>query len=98
MNRKLFTITQLNQMPQEEFPATLGEIWEETQEIALQAWLSKPFNNLEDLYQSMIAIVDRLSEIEQLALIKAHRDLGSKTKMAEASVKEQAGVGLDPLS
>ena len=35
---------------------------------------------------------------EQLALIKAHPDLGSKAKMAETSVQEQAGVGLDRLS
>ncbi|MGF1539499.1 MAG: 2-oxo-4-hydroxy-4-carboxy-5-ureidoimidazoline decarboxylase [Pleurocapsa sp.] len=92
------TITQLNQMSQEEFTAILGEIWEETPAIARQAWLSKPFGNLEDLYQSMVAIVDRLSETEQLALIQAHPDLGSKTKMAEASVQEQARVGLDRLS
>jgi 2-oxo-4-hydroxy-4-carboxy-5-ureidoimidazoline decarboxylase len=92
------TITQLNQMSQDEFTATLGEIWEETPAIAREAWLSKPFGDLEDLYQSMVAIVDRLSETEQLALIKAHPDLGSKTKMAEASVQEQAGVGLDRLS
>jgi 2-oxo-4-hydroxy-4-carboxy-5-ureidoimidazoline decarboxylase len=92
------TIKQLNQMSQEEFTATLGEIWEETPAIAREVWLSKPFSDLKDLYQSMVAIVDRLSETEQLALIKAHPDLGSKTKMAEASVREQAGVGLDRLS
>ena len=34
----------------------------------------------------------------KLALIRAHPDLGSKAKMAEASVQEQAGVGLDRLS
>ena len=39
-----------------------------------------------------------MSELEQVALIKAHPNLGSKTKMAEASVQEQAGVGLDRLS
>ena len=37
-------------------------------------------------------------EIEQkLALVRAHPDLGSKVKMAAASVQEQAGVGLDRL-
>jgi 2-oxo-4-hydroxy-4-carboxy-5-ureidoimidazoline decarboxylase len=35
---------------------------------------------------------------KQLALICAHPDLGSKLKMAEASINEQAGVGLDRLS
>ncbi|MFN5765028.1 MAG: 2-oxo-4-hydroxy-4-carboxy-5-ureidoimidazoline decarboxylase, partial [Pseudanabaena sp.] len=34
----------------------------------------------------------------QLKLICAHPDLGSKFKMAEASVQEQSTVGLDQLS
>jgi 2-oxo-4-hydroxy-4-carboxy-5-ureidoimidazoline decarboxylase len=39
-----------------------------------------------------------MSDSEQLILIRSHPDLGSKAKMAEASVKEQAGVGLDRLN
>ena len=39
-----------------------------------------------------------MTEAEKLALIQAHPDLGSKAKMAEASVSEQAGAGLDRLS
>lgn len=80
------------------FTAALGEIWEETPIIAQQAWHSKPFADLEVLYQAMVAIVNSMSELEQVTLIKAHPDLGSKTKMAESSVQEQAGVGLDRLS
>ncbi|MBE9043026.1 2-oxo-4-hydroxy-4-carboxy-5-ureidoimidazoline decarboxylase [Pleurocapsales cyanobacterium LEGE 10410] len=85
-------------MSQSEFTAALGEIWEDTPEIATQAWHSKPFENVSALYQSMVAIVNKMSKAEQLDLIQAHPDLGSKAKMAEASVKEQAGVGLDRLS
>ena len=97
MNTK-FTIAQLNQISQEEFTQALGEIWEETPEIAERAWYSKPFEDVNSLHQAMVAAVDRMSEAEQLALIKAHPDLGSKAKMADASVQEQAGVGLDRLS
>ncbi|MEM8719644.1 MAG: 2-oxo-4-hydroxy-4-carboxy-5-ureidoimidazoline decarboxylase [Cyanobacteria bacterium P01_G01_bin.39] len=93
-----YTIAQLNQMSQEEFTAALGEIWEETPDIASRAWHSKPFKDLEALYQAMVAVVNRMSDHEQLALIKAHPDLGSKAKMAEASVQEQVGIGLDRLS
>ncbi|MEM8831714.1 MAG: 2-oxo-4-hydroxy-4-carboxy-5-ureidoimidazoline decarboxylase [Cyanobacteria bacterium P01_G01_bin.19] len=85
-------------MSQPEFAAALGEIWEETPEIARQAWHSQPFTDIEALYRAMEAIVNDMSNGEQLALIKAHPDLGSKAKMAEASVQEQAGVGLDRLS
>ena len=97
MDREI-KIAQLNQMSQAEFTETLGEIWEETPQIAAQAWHDKPFKDLDTLHQAMVAVVDNMSKGEQLTLIKAHPDLGSKTKMAEASVQEQAGVGLDRLS
>lgn len=93
-----YTIAQLNQMTQSEFTEALGEIWEETPEIAQQAWRSKPFADLEALHQAMGAVVNSMSESEQIKLIKAHPDLGSKAEMADASVQEQAGAGLDRLS
>lgn len=98
MKEKQYAIAKLNNLSQEEFTAVLGEIWEETPEIAHQVWQNRPFENLEALYQAMVAVVNQMSEAKQLALIKAHPDLGSKTKMAEVSVQEQAGVGLDRLS
>ena len=98
MNNQQYAIAQLNQMSQGSFTAALGEIWEETPEIANQTWHSRPFKDIDALYQAMVAVVNNMSDAEQVALIKAHPDLGSKTKMAEASVQEQAGVGLDRLS
>ncbi|MGL4881453.1 MAG: 2-oxo-4-hydroxy-4-carboxy-5-ureidoimidazoline decarboxylase [Waterburya sp.] len=95
---KQYTLAQLNHMSQGEFTTILGEIWEETPIIAEKAWQSKPFTDLEALYQAMVVVVNNLSATEQLALIKAHPDLGSKAKMAEASIQEQAGIGLDSLS
>lgn len=85
-------------MSQEEFTSVLEEIWEETPEIVQKAWHSKPFEDMEALYQSMVDVVSNMSDRKQLALIKAHPDLGSKAKMAQASVQEQAGLGLDRLS
>jgi 2-oxo-4-hydroxy-4-carboxy-5-ureidoimidazoline decarboxylase len=46
----------------------------------------------------MVAVVKALNRDEQLTLICAHPGLGSKAKMAEASIQEQASVGLDQLS
>lgn len=95
---KQYAIAQLNQMSQVKFTAALGEIWEETPKIAELAWHSRPFEDITSLYEAMVAVVNSMDEAEQLSLIKAHPDLGTKTKMAEASVQEQAGVGLDRLS
>ena len=98
MSDRQYTLTQLNQMSQGDFTNVLGEIWESTPEIARQAWHDRPFANVDALYRAMVAIVNNMSNEEQLALIDAHPDLGAKTKMAEASIQEQAGVGLDRLS
>lgn len=97
MNNK-YSIAQLNKMSQEEFTKVLGNIWENTPEIAATCWLSRSFSDIDSLYNNMVRVVEEMSEVKQLALIKAHPDLGSKAKMAEASVQEQAGVGLDRLN
>jgi 2-oxo-4-hydroxy-4-carboxy-5-ureidoimidazoline decarboxylase len=39
-----------------------------------------------------------MTQAERLMLVRAHPDLGSKAKMADASVQEQAGAGLDRLT
>ena len=88
----------LNQMSQAEFTDALGSIFEHTPEIASEAWLSLPFDNVLQLLRTMAEVVNKMSEADQLQLICAHPDLGSKFKMAEASVQEQSTVGLDRLS
>jgi len=91
-------IANFNQKTQEEFVVVLGTIYEHTPEIAQKAWNYRPFADIATLYQKMVDIVSLMSIDEQLALIRAHPDLGSKVLMAEDSVKEQAGLGLDRLS
>jgi len=93
-----YVIATLNQMSQTEFTEALGSIFEHTPEIAAQAWRKRPFDDVTNLHQVMTAIVENMSEADQLKLIRAHPDLGSKFKMAEASVNEQSTVGLDQLS
>lgn len=94
----LYKIVELNQMSQEEFVAALGGVFEHTPAIAYRTWYQRPFADVTQLHQQMVAMVNAMSREEKLALIQAHPDLGSKAKMAEASVKEQAGVGLDRLT
>lgn len=93
-----YLITELNQMSQAEFVNALGAVFENTPNIAYRVWHQRPFANVAELHQRMVALVKSASRDEQLTLIQAHPDLGSKAKMAEASVKEQAGVGLTQLS
>lgn len=94
----MVSLNDINNMSQEEFVNNLGEIYEHTPQIASQTWQKKPFTDIENLHKSMVQVLKQMSKEEQLSLIKAHPDLGSKAKMAEASVQEQAGVGLNQLS
>jgi 2-oxo-4-hydroxy-4-carboxy-5-ureidoimidazoline decarboxylase len=89
---------QINQMSRDEFVAAFGSIFEHTPAIAERVWCDRPFADVADLHSKMAAVVWQLSQTEKLALIQSHPDLGSKTKMAEASVREQTGAGLDRLS
>ncbi|MEX0267611.1 2-oxo-4-hydroxy-4-carboxy-5-ureidoimidazoline decarboxylase [Leptolyngbyaceae cyanobacterium UHCC 1019] len=93
-----YSIADLNQMSQSEFVAALGAVFEETPAIAQKTWDHRPFADQGDLQQKMVRVVNELGKAEQLLLIQAHPNLGSKAKMAEASVEEQAVVGLDCLT
>lgn len=93
-----YTIAELNQLDQESFVIALGAVFEDTPTIAQLTWSYRPFNDREGLHQAMVRIVQGMTPEAKLALIQAHPDLGSKAKMAEASVKEQAGAGLDRLT
>ncbi|MBD1842332.1 2-oxo-4-hydroxy-4-carboxy-5-ureidoimidazoline decarboxylase [Cyanobacteria bacterium FACHB-63] len=93
-----YSLEQLNQLGQSAFTEALGEIFEQTPTIAAQTWEKRPFKDVDDLHQKMLEVVSTLTHEQQLALICAHPDLGSKAKMAEASVQEQAGAGLDRLT
>lgn len=93
----IYAIAELNALDEAAFVEILGPIFEDTPAITRQAWTYRPFENFIALYQRMTSIVNHLDLEAKLALIRAHPDLGSKAKMAEASVQEQAGVGLDRL-
>lgn len=93
-----YSLSELNQLNQPAFIEALGAVFESTPAIAGRTWYYRPFADLTDLHQQMVGVVNAMSQEEKLALIRAHPDLGSRAKMAEASVKEQAGAGLDRLT
>jgi len=92
------SLNDLNQMDQASFTEALGEIFEHTPAIAQQAWSHCPFASVEALHQGMVSVMHALPEAQQLELIRAHPDLGSKAKMTTSSVQEQSSAGLDHLT
>ena len=92
------TIGEINCLSQSEFIERLGEIFEASPWVAERAWARRPFASLDALHAAMVAEVEHASRDEQLALLRAHPDLGTRTRMSAASVGEQSGAGLDRLT
>jgi 2-oxo-4-hydroxy-4-carboxy-5-ureidoimidazoline decarboxylase len=88
----------LNAMDREAFVAVLGWIFEHSPWVAERAWELRPFSSCERLHRAMTQIVAAASAADQLALIRAHPDLGARARMSAASEGEQAGAGLDRLT
>ena len=95
-------LSQLNEMTDPQFVATLGDIFEHSPWVAEAVVDGRPFQSLRALHTAMVQAVDDAGKRAQRKLIDAHPDLAGKAAMAgdltEDSAREQAGAGLDALS
>jgi len=95
----MITLEELNALPVEEFVALLGAIFEHSPWVAERAAKARPFGSRVELLDEMRSVVQRASADEQLALIRAHPQLGARgrnrAQLTEASAKEQRRAGLD---
>jgi 2-oxo-4-hydroxy-4-carboxy-5-ureidoimidazoline decarboxylase len=92
------TIAELNGQPREQFVETVGWVFEHSPWVAERAWKKRPFVSFDDLSTKLIQEVQSSSPNEQLALLQAHPDLGTKATVSESSSAEQAEAGLDRLT
>jgi 2-oxo-4-hydroxy-4-carboxy-5-ureidoimidazoline decarboxylase len=92
------TVAELNRMDREAFTAALGWIFENSPWVAERSWAQRPFDGVAALHEAMVSEVAAADPVEQVALIRAHPDLGARARMSDASVGEQAGAGLDRLA
>lgn len=91
-------IEKINQFEREEFIETLGWVFEHSPWVAERAWHHRPFASRAHLSERMNGEVAAASMEEQLALLRAHPDLGTRAKISGGSAVEQAGAGLDRLT
>ena len=94
----MITLAELNLLPRDQFVADIGWVFEHSPWVAERAWKQRPFADLDRLHAAMSAEVERATRNEQLALLRAHPDLGTRARMSSASVGEQSGAELDCLS
>ncbi len=94
------TLADVNGFDKERFVEALGWVFEHSPWVAERAWRQRPFATLDHLHATMVAEVAAATVQEQLALLQAHPDLGARVgqTMSDASMREQAGAGLDTLT
>jgi 2-oxo-4-hydroxy-4-carboxy-5-ureidoimidazoline decarboxylase len=83
------------------FIARFGPVYEASPWVAEAVWPAAQRGELdapEALAQAMRAAVDAAPREQRLALVRAHPQLAVAGDMAEASVREQSGAGLDRCS
>jgi OHCU decarboxylase len=98
----VITLEALNTLPADEFSAVLGAIFEHSPWVAQRAAAARPFASRLGLLDKMRAVVQAAPLEEQLALIRAHPQLGARgrkrAELTEASSREQRRAGLDACS
>ncbi len=92
------TIEDLNALDRAQFVETVGWVFEHSPWVAERAWEARPFTSVDALHGAMVDQVEQASAEEQLALLRAHPDLGTRARVSDASAAEQAGAGLDQLT
>jgi 2-oxo-4-hydroxy-4-carboxy-5-ureidoimidazoline decarboxylase len=75
--RLKMTLAELNAHDRSAFVAALGWIFEESPWVAERAWEKRPFPTLDALHGAMTSVVTAAPAEEQLALLRAHPDLGT---------------------
>ncbi len=98
-------IDDVNLLDSSEFVAALGWVFEGSPWVAERVWAMRPFSSLDVLHRAMVAQVEKAGVDEQLALLRAHPDLGarygslpSERSLSDVSSREQSGAGLDSLT
>ena len=92
------TIGTLNSLDRNAFVQAIGWVFEQSPWVAERAWRRRPFSSVADLHAALVDEMNSAGSELQLALLRAHPDLGARMRMSDASTGEQSGAGLDRLT
>jgi OHCU decarboxylase len=80
------------------FVSALGHVFEHSPWVAEESWERRPFGSVAALHRAMVAVMRGAGRERQLALIRAHPELGGaagqRGDVTAASRREQASAGL----
>jgi 2-oxo-4-hydroxy-4-carboxy-5-ureidoimidazoline decarboxylase len=92
------TLDEANALPEADFVARLGGVFEHSPWVAQRAAAARPFADVAQLHAAMCAQVAGAGEDAQLALLCAHPELAGKAALAgrltDDSAREQDAAGL----
>ena len=91
-------ISDLNSFDKMRFIEAVGWVFEHSPWVAERAWPTRPFADLGSLLSAMKSVVETARPEEQLALLRAHPDLGTRARISAASTDEQAAAGMTQLN
>ena len=89
------SIEKVNQLSENEFIGTFGNVFEKTNWIANKAFNLKPYNNFEELISTIIKIYENSSREDCLKIFNAHPELAVEKKLTKDSQREQKDVNLN---
>lgn len=92
------TLQEINGLGREDFVKALGWVFEDSPWVAEAVWKLRPFASAVALHDAMCQQVEKAAPELQLALLRAHPDLGNRVRMSEASTREQTDAGLNRLT
>ncbi len=92
------TIDNINDLNKSDFLSIFGNVFEKTESVALEAFESKPFKNLEDIVLKMLNIYENYEKNKILEILNAHPELAVAKKMTSESISEQASAKLNQCS
>ncbi|MDP8972983.1 MAG: 2-oxo-4-hydroxy-4-carboxy-5-ureidoimidazoline decarboxylase [Actinomycetota bacterium] len=96
------TLDRINELDRDDFVARFGSLFEHSPWVAEEAWESRPFGSIEEMWRAFEDAMYAAPPERQLVLIRAHPDLAGKAAVAgeltQESAREQASAGLNRLS
>ncbi len=98
----MIALDELNTVPALDFERVLGAVFEHSPWVAARAAAGRPFTSRLHLLDALRAVVNAARPDEQLALIRAHPQLGARGRnraaLTAASAREQHRAGLEACS
>lgn len=98
MSTARLDIATLNAMDQADFVKALGDIYEYAGWVAEAAAPLRPFASRDELAAALARIVRDADLALQMALLRAHPELGKRGPLAPESASEQRERGIDQLA